>query len=286
VFSGGLTTAERLACLGLREVLRPHNSMAAEREAFRRWSPVEREIIAGHRYIVTPSPWAEAWARRINGRATYSHADLPLRAAFYAADPWDASACRGKDIFCSAAYLAPFKGVHDAIKAFAVLRQDVPTARLRIAGEIPRVRGPRREGYAAWLRRLCAKLSVADAVDWLGALPAEDLVRELLRCAAMVMPSHCESYCMALAEAQYLGVPAVTTRVGGTEWLAGDGRSALFYAPGNVSACAGQLRRVLTEQELPVELGAAARALAIGRHDLATIVCAQLRLYETVRTGE
>jgi glycosyltransferase involved in cell wall biosynthesis len=283
VYWGGLNARDRLACLGPREILRPHNSISAERATNLRWGRREREIIAGHRFIVTPSPWAEDWAREINGKAEYAHADLPLRPAFYAAEPWAVSPPR-QNVFCSAAYLAPFKGVHDAIRSFALLRRDLPAARLRIAGAVPRITGLRREGYAAWLRRLSARLGVADAVDWLGALPGDALVRELQSCGAMVMPSYCESYCMALAEALYLGVPAVTTRVGGTEWLAGAGPSALFFAPGDVAECAAQLQRVLSDADLAAGLSQTARSAALGRHDLGHLVADQLARYRKAST--
>ncbi len=284
VYEGGLSARERLACVGLREIVRPVNSIASGRKRFRAWSRFEYEIIAGHRYITTQSPWVESWVRAANKAATTFHTELALRNAFYDAEPWVGNG--GATIFCSSAYSAPFKGVHDAVRALALLKGRVPGARLRIAGAQERATGIRRDGYTAWVNRLARSLHVADSIDWLGALTADDIVTELQQCGAVVMPSHCESYCMALAEALYLGAPVVTAHTGGSDWLAHDEESALFYSPGDATACARQLERALTNAALASRLSASARSQAVTRNDLDAIVEAQLQRYRSILDDE
>ena len=279
VYAGGLTLREQRQCRGVKEIVR-RRDIAAARRTFAAWGRFEHEMIAGHRFITTQSPWVQAWAEAANPRARFFHTELALRGAFYAAAPWAPSS--STTVFCSAAYSIPSKGVHDAVRAFALLKRRVPEARLRIAGALPERPGRLKDGYNTWLRRLAVRLGVEASIDWLGSLSAEEVVRELHGCAAVLMPSHCESYSVALAEALYLGAPSVCTHSGGPDWLARDDESALFFAPGDEVMCAHQLSRLLTDRALATRLSQAARAAAAGRNDIDGIVAGQAERYRSV----
>jgi glycosyltransferase involved in cell wall biosynthesis len=283
VYGGGLTRREQIRCIGLREIVRRGTSIASGRRSFENWSRFEREIIAGHRYITTQSPWVEAWVRASNRSAQLFHTELALREPFYNAKPWSGS--ENAVVFCSVAYSRPYKGLHDAVRAFALLKKDVPHARLRVAGSLLRSTGIRRDGYTAWMKRLANTLHVGDSIDWLGPLSAADIVTELQDCAVMLMPSHCETYCVAMAEALYLGVPVVSAHTGGTDWLARDGRSALFFSAGDEVMSSYQLCRALTDQSLVARMSANARAAAAARNDLSAIATGQIERYRTISEG-
>lgn len=278
VFAGGLSPREQLACIGLKEIIK-HRSIASGRRAFEKWTRFEREILAGHQFITTQAPWVEAWVQARNPSARIFHTELMLRAAFYKAQPWRPA--NAPVIFCSAAYPVPYKGIHDAVRAVALLKRRFPQVRLRIAGAL-QARGIRLEGYMAWVNRLAAALHLTERIDWLGPLSAAEIVKELQGCACMLMPSHCETYCVALAEALYLGVPSVSAYTGGTSWLARDEAAAVFFAPGDEVMCAHQLNRVLSDLELAGRLSGQARAEALVRNNSETVVHTQLAIYQQV----
>jgi len=280
VFTGGLTEREQRACVGFKEIIK-RRSIASSQRTFEMWSKYEREIIAGHSFITTQSPWVEAWVKVSNASARIFHTELALRKPFYNVKPWGPQ--KDPVIFCSAAYPVPYKGIHDAVRALAILSSHFPNVRLRIAGEL-QSRGIRQDGYIAWVNRLATSLNVADQIDWLGALSAPKVVEELQCCSVMLMPSHCETYCVALAEALYLGVPAVSAHTGGTDWLARDESTALFFSPGDEVMCAYQLERILTDQGLAEKLSRNARASAIERNNAEAVVKHQLEIYQQVIT--
>jgi len=278
VFAGGLTIQERLACIGIKEIIK-RRSIASGRRAFEKWIRFEHEIIAGHGFITTQSPWVEAWVRVSNASARIFHTELALREPFYSAKSWRPQ--NAPTIFCSAAYPVPYKGIHDAVRAVALLKRHFPNARLRIAGRL-QIRGIRHDGYIAWVNRLAASLHVSEQIEWLGPLSATDIVTELQNCSVMLMPSHCETYSVALAEALYLGVPVVCAHTGGTAWLARDEESALFFSPGDKAMCAYQLERVLTDQGLAEMLSNKGRAIAVVRNHPEAVVKNQLGIYRQV----
>ena len=81
-----------------------------------------------------------------------------------------------------------------------------------------------------------------------GYLPDEDLVRLLNTAAALVLPSLMEGFGLPAIEAAACGCPVVATTAGPLPDLLGDG--GLYVAPGDSSALAGALDRVLRDTAL------------------------------------
>jgi glycosyltransferase involved in cell wall biosynthesis len=123
---------------------------------------------------------------------------------------------------------------------------------------------------------------VADSVDWLGPLDAGQIVDELQFCAVNVVCSFVESYCLALAEPMYLGVPCVTSFNGGTSWIAEDGKTALFFPPGDVVMCAHLIGSIFRERELGHSLSVNSRVTGLKRHNLEDITSRQYDIYQEI----
>lgn len=111
------------------------------------------------------------------------------------------------------ARLEPVKGLDVLLRAFALLRERRPDARLDIIGD-----GAEREA----LQALARNLGLDACVAFRGALP-RDAVRERLSAAAcFALTSRSEGMPLALLEAMAVGVPAVASAVGAVpELLAG-----------------------------------------------------------------
>ncbi|HNQ96774.1 MAG TPA: glycosyltransferase [Thermodesulfobacteriota bacterium] len=278
VFTGGLSLKEILACIGIKEILRRHTILQGKKR-FARWAYFENEIIAKHSNISTQSPWAEAWIRFINPSCNLFHTELVLRDAFYESEPWKPS--EDFNIFTSAVAPAPFKGLHDAVRAVAILRDRIPSIKLRIAGGHQR-KGIRQEGYIRWVNKMIRRYDLSKNVDWLGSLSEKEVAQELVGCAVALVPSYCETYCVAFAEAMQLGVPVVSSFTGGAAWLAKDEETALFYPAGDHVMCAHQLWRILTNPELARCLSGKGREIADGRNDPEKIVLNQIDIYRRV----
>lgn len=283
VFAGGMTVREQRSCIYLKEMLLGR-SIAKDQKEFMNWGHFEQEIISGCRFVSTQSPWVRAWVKAANPNCNVYNTELMLRKAFYDAVPWTSKE-ENPVIFCSSAYPVPYKGLHDAIRALALLSRRFPKVRLRIAGSIQKSR-LRQDGYVRWLNKLCVDLGIKGQVEWLGPLTADQVVREIQNCSVFLMPSHCESYCVALAEAMYLGCPVVTAFNGGTSYLVSDETTGLFYPSGDEVMCAFQLERILTDRELASRLSSNARTKAQERNNPGTIVENQLGIYRNVIAGK
>lgn len=137
--------------------------------------------------------------------------------------------------------LEPIYDVGTAIQAFAAVRVVVPAAVLTIAGS-----GPERTS----LEELVRQLELGDAVKFTGRLDRNRMA-DLYRAASlMVNPSLVDNAPNSILEAMASGVPVVSTHVGGVPYLVTDGASAILVPPGNPSAMAAAILRILQEREL------------------------------------
>jgi len=102
--------------------------------------------------------------------------------------------------------LLHWKAVHLAIRALAEASGAVPGATLTLFGQ-----GPDELG----LRRLAKQLGVADAVEFAGQVPRQQVTDSLAGFTALVFPSLHDSGGMAVLEALSAGLPVISLDLGG-----------------------------------------------------------------------
>lgn len=167
------------------------------------------------------------------------------------------------------------KNLLDLLRALAIVRQQIPTIQLRVAG---RTTSP---PYAEKVRRFVAEQGLAPNVEFLGLLDKEQLLQEYARCAVVVLASRQETMPMAVIEAMAAGKPVVATRVGGVPELVEDGSSGYTVALGDVEGLARHILELLDSVALRQRLGQRARQLA-GRFQLETVAAQYRQLYYQV----
>ena len=138
------------------------------------------------------------------------------------------------------------KGVDVLVRAVAML----PGVQLMLAGD-----GPER----AALRRLVASLGIGDRVRFLGFVPRTQVPGLLAAADVLVLPSRYEELGTAVIEGMRAGVPVVAADTGGVSATVTDGVTGLLVPPGQPTALAAALRRVLTDDGLARRLADAAR---------------------------
>lgn len=277
-FYGNMSFQEKYRSIGIKELIK-HRTMNADKRDFVRWGLREKEIIRGHCFVDVQTAWVASHVRAVNLHARLFSTDLALRQEFSGTGGWQPTA--RATIFCTAAYPFPFKGLHVAVRALAILRKRIPDVRLRIAGPHQRA-GLRQEGYIRWINRMVREAGLTDAIDWLGTLEAGQIVTELENAAAIVIPTFAENCCTAMQEAMAVGTPVVVSHAGGIPSLAKDDESCLFYPPGDEAMCAYQLERVMTDKKLALRLSQESRKIAVVRNDIKRIVQRQLEIYRQV----
>lgn len=281
VFTGGLSLRERISCLGLKEVLRL-NWIGRQAREFKKWKKIEEEIVRNHRYITCQSDWMVARVRAWNRDARLFRMNLALRAPFYLKS--ECTNGERDEVLCVAAYSAPFKGLHIAVRAFKIVSQQFPRLRLGIIGALTHT-GLRRDGYLAWVQKEVRSLGIENRVDWVGAMEATELAIRLRNARVLLICSFCENCSTTMQEGMMIGVPVVASNAGGLPSIGEDGKSALFYPPGDWAMCAYQIERLLVDKVLRGKIVAEARTIARERNRLGDIISKQIEIYRIVKNG-
>jgi glycosyltransferase involved in cell wall biosynthesis len=162
----------------------------------------------------------------------------------------------------------PVKDQPTLLRGFARAVPDLPGTDLLMVGDGP-LRGE--------LESLAVDLRIPDRVKFLGIRTD---IPELMRASdAFALTSLSEAASLTLLEAMASGLPAIVTAVGGNPELVRHNREGLLFPRGDAAACAEAIRSVMSDPELAVRLGTAARERAVERYQLDRTVEAYYRLY-------
>lgn len=143
------------------------------------------------------------------------------------------------------------KGVVEALRAFALLLERVPDARLVLAG----ASGDRRfEPDVATLLSLVPE-AARDRVVWLGHVAGDELYRTVGAATVVMCPSRWEGFGNVALEVKAIGTPLVVTTGSGYDDFCTDHVDCLMVPPSDHRALARALHEVL---EAPAEAWARA----------------------------
>jgi len=142
------------------------------------------------------------------------------------------------------ARLVEQKGIDTLVAAVPLVLERHPDVRFVVVGE-----GPIRDE----LERLAEGLPV----EFLGH--REDVPAELARFDVFALPTRFEGLCLAVIEAQAVGVPVVATPVGGIVETVVHGETGLLVPVDDPAALAAAVSRLLEDRELAARVATEAR---------------------------
>jgi glycosyltransferase involved in cell wall biosynthesis len=135
------------------------------------------------------------------------------------------------------------------------LKAHVPDATLVMAGQD--------KGMRAAMAELARSLGVLDSVEFPGFLNMEGKFREGNAADIFISTSTTDNMPVAIVEACAMGIPVVTTRVGGTPDLLTEGETGLFVGSDDDEAMCGAILRLLNDSKLAARLSRNGRELAM-----------------------
>ena len=219
-----------------------------------------RRMLAGASLRVIPSPFLQRVFARLGlvSEVIPNSVDLSLFAPQAAALPVNVPPADGRPSNAPVHLVVTrnLEAIYDiptALRTFAQVRQQVPSARLTVAGS-----GPELER----LQALAQQLQVAPAVVFTGRLANADMAALLRSATCLLNPSRVDNMPVSVLEAFACGVPVVSTRAGGIPDMLQDGVTGLLADVGDDAALAAQVLRVLGDAGLAASLREAGLAEA------------------------
>ena len=139
-----------------------------------------------------------------------------------------------------------------AIRCLHRLREEIEEATLLMIGGA--------NGGDACLnatKQLAIDLGVADAVEFTGKLSKKDLIRRSSECNVFINTTNVDNTPVSVIEAMAVGIPVVSTNVGGIPYLIRDGENGLLVKAGDTEDMVSKLKLLYEDKSLLLRLSRA-----------------------------
>ncbi|MBN4079053.1 glycosyltransferase family 4 protein [Beggiatoa alba] len=157
-----------------------------------------------------------------------------------------------------------------AIRAYRLVQQKLPSAKLTVAGS-----GPQQ----VELEALVTSLDLGKKVTFTGRLDNDHMAKLYHSADVMVNPSTVDNMPNSVLEALACGVPVVSTDVGGIPYILENGKTAIFFPVGDDKKLAESLMGLLTDDVFAQRLSAAGHE-SVQQYAWPQVKLAWLKIYQ------
>lgn len=284
-YYAGISKSEIFKNITLRAIV-GHDTLFQGKNKFVKQSVFEKEYIQRTKHVIGRTGWDYAHTKALNPSVSYHFCNETLRDSFYTNPKWNSTCKTDYTIFLSQAGY-PVKGLHQALKAVALLKQDFPHIKVRVAGHsiintatlIDKIK---LSGYGAYIRKLIKQLDLHDQVQFTGPLTEDKMIAEYLNAHLFICPSSIENSPNSLGEAQLLGVPTIASYVGGVPDMIDHGETGLLYRFEEVEMLAEHIRRIFTDITLTMDLSENGIKAAKKRHHQKENLNRMIEIYQLI----
>lgn len=142
-----------------------------------------------------------------------------------------------------------------SIRVFAQIQKNYPDAQLCMVG-------PDKDGSLQTCKNLVETLGLSEKVVFTGALPKADWIALALDYDLFISTTRFDNAPISILEAMALGMPIVSTDVGGMPFLLEHGKEALLSPSGDIQAMVGHIEMLLESSDLAQSISLNARKKA------------------------
>lgn len=236
--------------------------------------------------VIGRTEWDRAACMQVNPNLNYFHCNETMRPNFYAGT-WKYSECTKHRVFAPG-WRDPSKGFHHLLRAFAEVVKMYPDATITVPGAsyFPKTlkQKLRMRAYDKYLAKVTKRLGLCDRIHFLGSLSAEEMKAAFLDANVFVMPSNIENSPNTVCESMLLGVPCVSSLVGGMLKMMIHGTEGFIYQTSAEYMLAYYVKEVFRMGESAQPMGQMARKHALQTHDPDANLKTLLSVYRTIES--
>lgn len=264
--------------------------ISCAQKEFERNGENEKKMLLQAPYVLGRTSWDKACVCQINPGIKYFHCGEILRDEFYRADNrWSASKCQRHTIFFSQCWY-PVKGLHCILKVLPMLIMKYPDLHLYVAGHGFKTLHNKilDKGvdfffeYQGYLKKIIHKNNLENYVTFLGPLSEKEVVKQFQRANVFLCASSIENSPNSLGEAMLLGVPCVSSMVGGVQDMLSDKNEGFLYPFDEPYMAIEYISRIFDDDALAERLSNAALKRAQITHNTIEITKELNSIYEKI----
>ena len=251
-----------------KEVLK-RNNVKLSAEKFKEQGILEVETLKEVKNVIGRTDWDEACVKQINPNINYYFCNESLRESFYDKE-WNLENCEKHSVFVSQASY-PIKGFHLMLEGFKEIVKKYPDAKLYTTGKNPlTIKGMdklKQSLYSKYLGKLIKKYKLENNVEFLGFLSEEKMAERFLKSNVFVSPSSIENSPNSVGEAMLLGVPTVSSDVGGVKNMLTHGKDGFIYPADEPYMIEYYVSKIFENSDLAKEISKSAKEHAEYTHN-------------------
>ena len=251
-----------------KEVLK-RNNVKLFAEKFKEQGILEVETLKEVKNVIGRTDWDEACVKQINPNINYYFCNESLRESFYDKE-WNLENCEKHSVFVSQASY-PIKGFHLMLEGFKEIVKKYPDAKLYTTGKNPlTIKGMdklKQSLYSKYLGKLIKKYKLENNVEFLGFLSEEKMAERFLKSNVFVSPSSIENSPNSVGEAMLLGVPTVSSDVGGVKNMLTHGKDGFIYPADEPYMIEYYVSKIFESSDLAKEISKSAKEHAEYTHN-------------------
>lgn len=269
--------------LSIKDLLKK-GSLANQRKEMLQRGKYEQRAIKMVSHVIGRTDWDYACTKQINPGVHYHFCNESLRDTFYNRT-WNIESCERHSIFVSQSSY-PIKGMHVAIEALAQIVKSYPDAHLYTTGkDLMNQSLKNRLSLSAYQKYLVSMIKhnhLENNVTFLGVLDEKAMAERFLKSNVFVSASSIENSPNSVGEAMIMGVPVVSSDVGGVKNLMEHGKEGYIYPFDEPYMLAHYVECIFSDDKLATFMGENARAHAQKTHDSDTNAAQMLSIYKNI----
>ena len=242
-------------------------------------------------YVIGRTSWDKACVQQINPDVKYLFCNEIMRNPFYLSDKWELSKCVQHSIFISQATY-PVKGFHFVVEAIKYVKNKFPNVRVYVAGGS----AFDKKGETSFIKR-CLQMStyekylyreiydngLQENFCFLGQLSAVQMKEQYLKANVFVSASTIENSSNSIVEAMLLGVPVISSYVGGITDMIVHKKDGILYPCDEPYMLAYYIIEIFQDASMAEQISYNAREKTIKMHDRETIGKKMVSIYENIQ---
>ena len=252
----------------LRDIIRRGNIRIGQKN-FEKRGRDEIAAIEKVKHVIGRTDWDFAVTKFVNKDIKYHFCNETLRSSFYE-EKWDIEKCEKHSIFVSQCSY-PIKGFHHMLEAMIDILKFFPDAHLHTTGRdllnLSFMEKMKLTSYQRYLLKLIKRYGLKEKVTFWGSLDEKSMCKRFLSANVFVSCSSIENSPNSLGEAMLLGVPSVSSYVGGVANMMVHNEEGFVYQPDAPYMLAHYVCKIFENQELALEISKNARKHALCTHD-------------------
>lgn len=261
-YQAGIPVSELKKTVTLRDFIK-RDGILSQQKKYYRAAKKEKETLKLAGAVISENEWCDDNIRAVVPEIKTYKCPLSINKVF-SESIWSVERADRHSIISNASGYT-IKGLHILLRAVALIKRRFPDVKLYVPGDPVVSDGSllwslRKRGYTKYIEKLIGELGIADNIVWLGRLTQEELAGEYAKRHVFAMPSAIENHSSSLKEAMAVGMPCVSSYVGGIPEYVDNGRNGLLYRFEEYEVLAAKIESVFDSDTLATSLSENARA--------------------------